>query len=72
MRKNLDEMAVKAIERGMTYGQLQAQETLRMMKEDREREERIRQAYERAKMAAPERNERGKQKKRGRKRKESV
>lgn len=51
MRKkdnNLDEMAAKANERGMTYGQLQAQETLRKMTEDRERDERIRRAYDRA------------------------
>lgn len=49
MRKNinLDAMAKKANEHGMTYGQLQAQETLRKMEEDREREERIRRAYDR-------------------------
>lgn len=49
MRKNnnLDEMAAKAQERDMTYGQLQAQETVRKMREDREREERIRRAYDR-------------------------
>ncbi len=47
--KSLDEMAIKAKERGMTYGQLQAQETLRKMGEDRERDERIRRAYDRAK-----------------------
>lgn len=49
MRKNnnLDEMAAKAQERGMTYGQLQAQETVRKMREDRERDERIRRAYDR-------------------------
>lgn len=49
MRKNinLDAMAKKANERGMTYGQLQAQETLRKMNEDRERDERIRRAYDR-------------------------
>lgn len=45
--KNLDAMAKKANERGMTYGQLQAQETLRKMTEDRERDERIRRAYDR-------------------------
>lgn len=47
MKNNLDEMARKANERGMTYGQLQAQETLRKMGEDRERDKRIRQAYDR-------------------------
>lgn len=45
---NLDEMAAKAKERGMTYGQLQTQEILRKMREDREREERIQRAYDRA------------------------
>lgn len=52
MRKknnNLDEMAKKANEHGITYGQLQAQETLRKMREDRERDERIRRAYDRIK-----------------------
>lgn len=47
MKNNLDAMAKKANERGMTYGQLQAQETLRKMGEDRERDKRIRQAYDR-------------------------
>lgn len=47
MKNNLDAMAKKANERGMTYGQLQAQETLRKMNEDRERDERIRRAYDR-------------------------
>ncbi len=47
MRNNLDAMAKKANERGMTYGQLQAQETLRKMNEDKERDERIRRAYDR-------------------------
>lgn len=49
MKNNLDEMARKANERGMTYGQLQAQETLRKMGEDRERDKRIRRAYDRIK-----------------------
>lgn len=44
---NLEAMEAKARERGITYGQLQAQETVRKMKEDREREERLRRAYDR-------------------------
>lgn len=44
---NLDEMAAKANEHGITYGKLQAQETIRKMREDKERDERIRRAYDR-------------------------
>lgn len=44
---NLEAMEAKARERGITYGQLQAQETVRKMKEDKERNERIRRAYDR-------------------------
>lgn len=44
---NLEAMEAKARERGITYGQLQAQETVRKLREDKERNERIRRAYDR-------------------------
>lgn len=44
---SLEAMEAKARERGITYGQLQAQETVRKLREDKERNERIRRAYDR-------------------------
>lgn len=44
---SLEAMEAKARERGITYGQLQTQETIRKLREDKEREERIQRAYDR-------------------------
>lgn len=48
---NLEAMAAKARERGITYGQLQTQETIRKLREDKERKERIQRAYDKLKIS---------------------